>query len=176
MIYLFYNWKFVSLKLITHFTHPPSSSATTILLSASVISALFCSALLSCVQIPHVSGVIWHLPFFDISLFPGLCSVHTHFLPFHLFVLICFPDAPRPPALPRSWAPWCLPASSDFRVMLPSVAHLIFSCSFPLFHYFVLCLRCFVFLSFTFPYFSLRALGSSPHTFISVTPFRTLFW
>ena len=67
MIYLFYNWKFVSLKLITHFTHPPSSSATTILLSASVISALFCSALLSCVQIPHVSGVIWHLPFFDIS-------------------------------------------------------------------------------------------------------------
>ena len=68
MIYLFYNWKFVSLKLITHFTHPPSSSATTILLSASVISALFCSALLSCVQISHVSGVIWHLPFFDISL------------------------------------------------------------------------------------------------------------
>lgn len=38
--------------------------------------------------------------------------------------------------------------------MLPSLAHLLFSCSFPLFHYFVLCLRCFVFLSFTFPYFS----------------------
>ena len=47
MIYVFYNWKFGFLKLINHFTHPPSSSATTILFSVSMILVLFCFALLS---------------------------------------------------------------------------------------------------------------------------------
>ena len=46
----------------------------------------------------------------------------------------------------------------------------------PLFHYFVLCLRCFVFLSLSLIFLSsLHALGSSLHTFISDTPFRALF-
>lgn len=106
-------------------------------------------------------SLLWRFPF-SWSLFYS----HTHFLSFHLFVLICFPDAPRPPPLPRSWAPWCFPASSDFCVMLPSLAHLTFSCSFPLFHYFVLCLRCFV---FHFPlFFSVLYM-------LEVLPFIPLF-